>query len=196
LHVIRFEICVDIQIKDHVPTYAFGLKVWKCFPLSIVWMMCVCTTCIIACVRKSNDTYIDIIHEHHIFHLNPSLAFLHSTRRDSSWLPCSLTSFMCIIFSTLTLLLFLCTQLVTTMFHCTPPFSYLLFGGNQVSSFSLLGTHTQVRESSLQESSVIFLSFGYTHSSERELLARIKCHLSLFWVHTLKERESSLQLAH
>jgi hypothetical protein len=41
----------------------------------------------------------------------------------------TLTSFMSIIFSTLTLLLFSCTQLMTTMLHRTLPLSYLLFRG-------------------------------------------------------------------
>jgi hypothetical protein len=88
--------------------------------------VCTCVWCIIACEKVQWCLYyIDIIH-----------------------------SFMSIIFSTLTLslVLFCCTQLMTTMFHPTPPFFIpTLRGGIKC---------------------VIFLSFGYhTQERERELLA-------------------------
>ncbi len=115
LHVIRLEICIDIKINYHVPTYNFGSKFEKVFSLSFfLEMMCVCMyVCMCASlhVRKSNDV--------------PTL-----------------TSFMSIIFSTLTLLLFfaLNSWLPCCILH---PLFHTYSLGNKVSylSFSLLGTH-------------------------------------------------------
>ncbi len=51
-------------------------------------------------------------------------------REKSPMMTTTLTSFMSIIVSTLTLsLVFFCTQLMTTMLHHTLPFLYLLFWG-------------------------------------------------------------------